>query len=199
MAAPPTYVPTRGAQTQRCDSGANGFEWQDRMREQYQQHLHCWLRQRGAQCLSTSRIKVRLWVAASWIRKLNAGGLYVDWSGLIPWKNSETMESRRLDRSEINESILVSRQYYISSMILHRAQRTSFQSSRKIIPNPSFFFLAGSLLAITYLRSQNSKFKFLDEFGKSRTRRWHACGSTPSPTIHAALPPIHPSYPPVVK
>ena len=135
--------------------------------------------------------------------KLNSqtqrGGLYVDWSGLIPWKNSETMESRRLDWSEIYEGILVTRQYYISSMILHRAQRTSFQSSRKIIPNPSFFFLAGSLLAITYLRSQNSKFKFLDEFGKSRTRRWHACGSTPSPTIHAALPPIHPSYPPVVK
>lgn len=93
--------------------------------------------------------------------------------GLIPWKNSETMESRRLDRSEINESILVSRQYYISSMILHRAQRTSFQSSRKIIPNPSFFFLAWFSFGhyLPHHKIQNSKFKFLDEFGKSRTRR----------------------------
>lgn len=149
----------------------------------------------------TSRIKVRLWVAASWIRKLNAGGLYVDWSGLIPWKNSETMESRRLDWSEIYEGILVTRQYYISSMILHRAQRTSFQSSRKIIPNPSFFFLLGSLLAITYLitkfKIQNSK--FLDKFGRSRTRRWRRLRDDTLSHHPSSIAPSILPYPPVMK
>ena len=141
----------------------------------------------------TSRIKVRLWVAASWIRKLNAGGLYVDWSGLIPWKNSETMESRRLDWSEIYEGILVTRQYYISSMILHRAQRTSFQSSRKIIPNPSFFFLAW--FSFGHYLPPITKFK-IQIFGRVRevknttmTRLWvdtlshHPRSIAPHPSI----------------